>query len=101
MNEKVDIEVFKRKLTVELEGFTPMEIATLARQVTEKMEQVFHRNKNTGDSGKLAILAALEIAAELYREQNARSTEKRATEHKIEELSLSLQTTLSTIPGKE
>lgn len=95
MNEKVDIEICRRKLTVEMEGMTPIEINVLAQKVGERMEEVSAQNPKIADSSKLAILAALSFAVELSRLHEARDTETRAMEHKVEELCLSLQTALA------
>ena len=101
MNEKVDIEIFKRKLTLEMEGLTPIEINALAQKVNDKMEEISQQNNKIADSSKLAILAALDFAAELYSIKEARETETRALDHKIEELNHSLRTALSSVSAKK
>jgi cell division protein ZapA (FtsZ GTPase activity inhibitor) len=101
MNEKVDIEIFKRKLTLEMEGLTPIEINALAQRVHEKMIEISEHNNKIADSSKLAILAALNFAAELYQIKEARETEMRALDHKVEELNHSLRTALSASAGKK
>lgn len=95
MNDKVDIEIFRRKLTVEIEGLTPFEINAIAQKVHDKMDEMASQNTKIADSSKLAILAALSFAIELAKVNEARDTESRALEHKVEELTLSLQTALS------
>src|SRR5690349_17509600 len=94
MNEKVDIEIARRKLTIDIEGLTPIEINALAQKVDEKIKEIAEEYPNIADSSKLAILAALHFAVDLSRIREARDTESRAIEHKIEELVLSLQTAL-------
>lgn len=94
MNEKVVVDIFKRRIPVEIEGLTPLEIITLARTVSEKMEEVARNNEKVADSSKLAILAALELAADLARVKDAHHTAARMAENKIEELILLLQTQL-------
>jgi cell division protein ZapA (FtsZ GTPase activity inhibitor) len=95
MNEKVDIEVFRRKLTVEIEGMTPIEINAIAQKVSEKMEDIAHQNTKIADSSKLAILAALDFAIQHSKLQEAQDTQQRALEHKVEELTMLLQSALS------
>lgn len=95
MNEKVDIEIFRRRLTVEMEGLTPLEIDALARKVHEHMTEIGARYKEIADSSKLAILATLHLAAELEQTRQARSTEKTALERKVEELTLILRASLT------
>jgi len=100
MNEKVEIEIFHRRLTVEMEGLTPMEINSLAQKVSERMNEVHDNNRKIADSSKLAILTALEFAAENYRLKEATATDRLVLERKLDELSLSLQSALSSLPKK-
>jgi cell division protein ZapA (FtsZ GTPase activity inhibitor) len=95
MNEKVEITVFRRNLTIEMEGFAPMEIAALAQRVDEKMQDIANQNPKIADSSKLAILTALDFAAQLYQMSQKLDTEQRAAEHKLEELTLALQSSLA------
>ncbi len=95
MNDKVEITIFRRNLTVEMEGFAPMEIAALAQKVTEKMQEMADQNQKIADSSKLAILTALDFAAQLYQLSQKIDTEQRASEHKLEELTLALQSALA------
>lgn len=95
MNEKVEVEVFRRRLTIEMEGLNPLEINALAQRVHELMTQISEQNNKIADSSKLAILAALHFAAELQQTRDARSVEQSALERKIEELSLSLRAALT------
>jgi cell division protein ZapA (FtsZ GTPase activity inhibitor) len=95
MNEKVEIEIFRRRLTIEMEGLTPMEINALAQKVSDKMGEVAENNKKIADSSKLAILTALEFAAENYRLKEASATEQLVLERRMDEMILALQSALS------
>lgn len=95
MNEKVDIQVFRRRLTVEMEGLTPLEIKALATKVDDKMNEISHQNKGVADSSLLAILTSLHFAADLEKTHAARETEQIALEKKVEELTLALRSALS------
>ena len=95
MNEKIDVEISRRKLTVGVEGLTPIEVSALARIVEERMEQLFQENPNIADSSKIAILAALSFAIENFKNEQSRDAESRALENKVERMSLSLQGVLS------
>jgi cell division protein ZapA (FtsZ GTPase activity inhibitor) len=95
MNEKVDVEVFKRRLTLEMDGHTPLEIAQFASQVSEKMQEISSRHKTIVDSSKLAILTAIEFAAELSKVQAQQDTGRRVIEHKVEQLTEALKAALS------
>jgi len=66
LSEKVDIEVYGRKLTVAYDGLTQLEISTLAQKVDGIMREIA-KESEIADSSKLAVLAALEIAADYER----------------------------------
>jgi cell division protein ZapA (FtsZ GTPase activity inhibitor) len=95
MNEKVDVEIDHRKLTVGIEGITPIEINALARLVESKMKEIFRENPKIADSSKIAILAALSFAVENFKNEQARDAATRALENKVEHMSLALQGALS------
>ncbi|MBI5631558.1 MAG: cell division protein ZapA [Elusimicrobia bacterium] len=101
MNEKVDIEIFRRKLTVEMEGLTPIEINALAQKVHEKMAEISESNPKIADSSKLAIITALDFAAELEKIREARQTELRVAERKMDEMALALQNALGSAASRE
>ena len=86
INEKVEIDVYGRKLTVEIEGLTQLEITSLAQNLSDKMKQIAKESEIV-DSSKLAILTALETLAERARintqEDNMRRAEERMLEHMI------------------
>lgn len=95
MNEKVDIQVFRRRLTVEMEGLTPLEIKALATQVEDRMTEISRQNSGLADSSVLAILTSMFFAADLEKMQGARQTEQMALEKKVEELTTALRAALS------
>lgn len=99
MNEKVDIEIFKRRLSVEIEGLTPFEINSLAQKVSDKMTEIAAQNKTIADSSKLAILTALHLAAELQKAQEAQDTDRRVVEHKLDGVTDLLRSALQ-VAGK-
>lgn len=99
MNEKVDIEISRRRLTVEMEGLTQLEIISLGQMVDAKIEEVKRANDKVADTSKLAILAALELAAELTRLKDTHETTKRVTEMKVAELTHELRGALAQSGG--
>ena len=101
MNEKVDIEVFRRRLQVEMEGLTPMEISALASTVHERMTEISNQNEKMADSSKLAILSAMFFAAENQKLRSAASVERMAMERKIEEMTLALRAAMSHVPAQK
>lgn len=94
MNEKVDVQIGTRRLTVEMEGMTPMEINVLAQKVTDRMNELIGRDRNLADTSKIALLTALSFAADLEVERSAHDTTRRMLENSAERLSKSLRDTL-------
>ena len=100
MNDPVEVEIFKRRLSVEMEDFTPMEILDFANQVGEKMAMVSAQNKTVADTSKIATLAALHFAADLWRLKDKTDTEIRTLENKIEDLTAVLEAALAAAKPK-
>lgn len=94
MNEKVEVQIGPRRLTVEMEGLTPLEINGLAEKVGERLREVQGANKGVADSSKLALLVALTFAAELEKEKAAHRTTQSMLENKAENLSRALRESL-------
>jgi cell division protein ZapA (FtsZ GTPase activity inhibitor) len=69
MDEKVEVTIAQRRLEVEIEGLTPIEIEHIAGMVSEKLEEAQSLNPKVTDTSKLAIHALLYLAAELYKVQ--------------------------------
>lgn len=93
MNEKVTIEILRRKIPVELDGLTELEVVAIAKDVSEKMEQI-QTSQKIPDSSKVAILAALEFAADLARIKEAHQNAKRAAETAILRITQTIKTAL-------
>lgn len=94
MNEKVEVQIGSRRLVVEMEGLTPMEINMLARKVSERMTELQGQNKTVADSSKIALLVALSFAAELDKETRNHDTTRRMLENSAERISQSLRDSL-------
>ena len=94
MNEKVEVQIGTRRLVVEMEGLTPIEINALAQKVSERMTELLGQNKSVADTSKIALLVALSFAAELEKERAAHAMTRRLHENKVEELSQSLRDSL-------
>lgn len=94
MNEKVSIQIGNRKLAVEMEGLTPLEINALAQTVSDRIADVRAHNKNIADTSMITLLVALDLAAELEKERSAHDLTKRLLENKAESLSQSLRESL-------
>ncbi len=95
MDDSVDVEVYRRRLSVSLEGFTPMETAAVAALVDEKMQELA---ASTGqpDTGKLAILTAISFASDLYTLKHQLESIKKTDETRITEMLLLLESELKT-----
>ena len=97
MNEKVEIEIAKRRLLVEIEGLTPFEINALANKVNEKLEEIQAAYPKVADTQKLAIYTALYLAADLYKLEQADSTSRKAMENTLDHIGKTLQQTLTAV----
>ena len=94
INEKVEIEVYGRKLNIEIEGLTQLEIHSLAQDLTEKMEKIAKESEIV-DSSKLAILTALETMAEITRIRSQHEAHRNAQERVMDQLILQLESSLA------
>ena len=94
MNEKVQVEIARRRLEVEIEGLTPIEINHISNMVTEKLDEAQRLNPKTADTSKLAIYALLYMGAELYKLQQSDSTNHKALENTLDHISKTLQQSL-------
>ncbi|MBI2788363.1 MAG: cell division protein ZapA [Elusimicrobia bacterium] len=94
MNEKVEVQIGTRRLVVEMEGWTPIEINALAQKVSERVVLMQSQNSNVADTSKIALLVALSFAAELDKERQAHDLTRRLLENKAESLSQSLRESL-------
>ena len=94
MNEKVEVQIGTRRLIVEMEGLTPIEINALAQKVSERVGDLQSQNNKVADTSKIALLVALSFAAELDKERSAHDLTRRLLENKAESLSQSLRESL-------
>jgi cell division protein ZapA (FtsZ GTPase activity inhibitor) len=94
MNEKVEIQIGSRRLVVEMEGLTDLEINKLAQRVDERMREMQGQNKTVADTSKIALLVALSFAAELDKERSTHDMTRRMLENSAERLSQSLRESL-------
>lgn len=94
MNEKVEVQIGTRRLTVEMESLTPIEINALAQKVSERMAELQQQNNKVADTSKIALLVALSFAGDLDKEIRAHETTRRILENSAEKLSQSLRESL-------
>jgi cell division protein ZapA (FtsZ GTPase activity inhibitor) len=94
VNERVEVQIGTRRLVVEMEGLTPIEINALAQQVSERLLELQGQNKTVADTSKIALLVALSFAADFDKERAAHETTRRLLENKAEQLSQALRDSL-------
>ncbi len=93
LNEKVDVVIDGRKFTIEMEGLSQLEISSIAQLVNERMEQIKEEQKVI-DSSKLAIMTALEIAAELQKLKSKMEDFDAVEQKKVDMMTISLEKAL-------
>ena len=94
MNEKVEVQIGTRRLVVEIEGLTPIEINALAQKVSERMTELQQQNNKVADTSKIALLVALSFAGDLDKEVRAHETTRRMLENAADRFSQSLRESL-------
>ena len=94
MNEKVEIQIGNRRLSVEMEDLLPMQISALAQLVTDRMAEIQKQHNKTADTSKLYILVMMSFAADYERERHANETMRRAIDSTAERLTESLRESL-------
>jgi cell division protein ZapA (FtsZ GTPase activity inhibitor) len=94
LNEKVEVQIGSRRLVVEMEGLTPIEINALAQKVGDRLVELQGQNRTVADTSKIALLVALSFATELSQERAAHDTTRRLLENKAEQLSQILRDSL-------
>lgn len=93
LNEKVDVVIDRRKFTIEMEGLSQLEISSIAQLVNDRMEQIKEEQKVI-DSSKLAIMTALEIAAELQKLKSKMEDFDAVEQKKVDKMTISLEKVL-------
>ncbi len=93
INEKFEIEIRRRKITVEIEGMTQLEVHSLAQAVSDKMAEI-ERESESPDTSKLALLTAMAFGAEFWKLKQQQENLRLAEDRKLEELSSELQRAL-------
>jgi cell division protein ZapA (FtsZ GTPase activity inhibitor) len=94
VNEKVEVQIGTRRLTVEIEELTPIEISALAQKVTERMAELQQQNNKIADTSKIALIVALSFAADLDKEIRAHERTKHMIVNSADRVSQSLRESL-------
>ena len=93
LNERVPVDIRRHKLTVEMEGFTQLEILGFAQAVSDRMHEI---EQKTGvvDTYKLALQTCMDFAAELSRLRTQQENERALDDQKLEGMIAGLQNSL-------
>jgi len=91
--EKIRIQIYGREYEMDASALTPLEATALAKYVSDKMHEIA-RQTNVVDTSKLAVLAALNIADELFEVHERKDMDLGTFQKKIDELSSLLTTAL-------
>ncbi len=92
-NNEAVIMIRKRPYSIAVDGLTELEIGNIADQVEKKMAKI-EEDTSTADTSKLAVMAALDFATELYilKQKSENTTE--ADSRKIDELIAKLENSM-------
>ena len=91
--EKVDVEVARRKFTVERDDLDQLQIVAVAKDLEHRMSELQART-GVVDTGRLAVMAALEIACDMSKLQGRLDDGDMTQERRIESMIISLQKAL-------
>lgn len=95
-DDKTDIVICGRRLgACTIEGLTALEVSACAQIVDERMRQISAQQKGAkhpiADSSKLALLTALDIAADYLKAKTRLDELDREDEKRLDKIILSLQ----------
>jgi cell division protein ZapA len=92
--EKTRVVIYNREYVIDDNGLTPLEASALANYVNDKMMEIAQQT-NIVDTSKLAVLAALNIADELFRLKENKETNINSVDKKVDELIIQLDNALA------
>ncbi|MFH1282740.1 MAG: cell division protein ZapA [bacterium] len=92
--EKIRVKINNREFDIDGGGLTPLELSARANYVNEQIEAVADKT-NTVDTSKLAVLAALNIADELFRVKESKNSTNGNNDKKLDELIIQLDSAIN------
>ena len=92
--EKITVEIYHGKYSINKEDKDPLYISSLAEYVDRKINEIADTS-HIVDTNKVGILAALDIADELFKLKDSKKYSNEKTEGEIQELIELLDKTLS------
>jgi cell division protein ZapA len=93
-SETITVEIYNVQHTLQLEGRTPLEVSGLADHVNKKIDEIVETSK-IADTSKVGILAALNIAEELFKLRDNKEDINKKSEGEVQELIKLIDSTLS------
>ncbi len=95
LGEKLTVEILGRQYEIDAEGLTPIEASFLAQFVSDRMQEI-QKESGIVDSSKLAVLAALNLADELWRLKRKSDHTSQQLERRFSDMIRFLEETLKT-----
>ncbi len=92
--EKITVEIYHGKYSINKEDKDPLYISSLAEFVDKKIHEIASTS-HIADTSKVGILAALDIADELFKSRENKKYSSEKTEDGIKELIKLINNTLS------
>ncbi|WP_424245190.1 cell division protein ZapA (FtsZ GTPase activity inhibitor) [Elusimicrobium posterum] len=90
----IEVSVRRIPLEVAIDGVEPMEVSSLASMVEKRMQDIADKT-GTIDTLKLAIMTAMEFAAEVYIKGVDSGAKRQDELHRVNELILKLQASIT------
>ncbi len=92
--EKITVKIYHGKYSINKEDKDPLYISSLAEYVDKKINEIASTSQ-IADTNRVGILAALDIADELFRIRDSKKYNNEKTEGEIAELMKLIDNTLS------
>jgi len=93
VSDRISVKIYGKNYELDPGGLTPLEASRLATYVDEKMHEISTKLRIV-DTGKVAVLTALNIALELSLSQENDSRVNSGSGQKIEKMIKSLDSVL-------
>ena len=93
-DDTITVEIYKVQHIVSLEGREPLIVNNLANYVNKEINEIVETQK-IADSSKVGILAALNIAEQLFKLKENKNHINEKTEGEVQELIKLIDSTLS------
>jgi len=84
-SDKISVKIYGKDYELDPGGLTPLEASRLATYVDEKMQEISEKLRIV-DTGKVAVLAALNIALDLSQAHETDTRLAAGSERKIDEM---------------